>query len=143
MLDTAATTLAATDDKPSATLATARAVEYDAGDVERFMRLVDKLPCGCWFFTGSRSRGAGNKKWYGTFYVRGMGRIRAHRFSCEAIGGKGPLPAGWHRDHICTFSLCVNPSCIDYVSHDENQRRKIERQKGSDLNASIEPNAIL
>jgi hypothetical protein len=27
------------------------------------MALVDKLPSGCWYWTGSRSRGAGNKKY--------------------------------------------------------------------------------
>ena len=38
-------------------------------DIARFMVNVDKLPCGCWFWQGGRSRGAGNKKWYGSFWV--------------------------------------------------------------------------
>lgn len=53
-----------------------------------------------------------------------MGRVRAHRFACEAIGLKGPLPKGHDRDHTCRFSLCVNPDCIEYVTKKVNQERK-------------------
>lgn len=97
-------------------------------DVARFMSFVDILPCGCWFWTGARSRGAGNRKWYGTFNAgagRG-GRVRAHRYACEVIADRGPLPPGHHRDHTCKFSLCVNPfKCIEYVTHEVNQQRKV------------------
>lgn len=95
-------------------------------DIARFMSFVDRLPCGCWFWTGARSRGRGNKKWYGSFWVAGR-TVRAHRFSCEVLGSKGILPEGYHRDHLCRFSLCVNPDCIEYVTHEENERRKKER----------------
>lgn len=104
---------------------------YTPADVDRFMRLVDKLPCGCWFWLGSRSRGAGNRKWYGTFYVGGR-RLRALKFSCEAIGLKGPLPPGYERDHKCVFSLCVNPDCVEYVTRAENTRRRDSRRRERD-----------
>lgn len=100
---------------------------YDEEDLVRFLRFVDKLPNGCWFWTGARSRGTGNKKWYGSFGVKGK-VVRAHRFSCEALGGKGPLPAGHHRDHTCVFSLCVNYDHIEYVTHKGNQERKVARR---------------
>ena len=48
--------------------------------------------------------------------------------ACEAVGGRPPLPKGWHRDHECCFSMCVNEAHIVYVTHEENQRRKLERR---------------
>lgn len=104
-------------------------------DIARFMKHVDKLPNGCWFWTGARSRGQGNKKWYGTFYVnRKVGRVRAHRFACEVIGGKGALPKGFDRDHICCFSLCVNPECLEYVPKALNQSRRLDRRRSEKEN---------
>jgi hypothetical protein len=99
---------------------------WTAADVTRFMSYVDKLPCGCWFWTGGRSRGAGNKKWYGSFSVDGQS-IRAHRFSAVAIGGQRELEPGEHRDHKCVFSLCVNPDCLEIVLREVNQHRKMQR----------------
>lgn len=96
-------------------------------DIARFFKYVDKLPNGCWFWTGARSRGSGNRKWYGSFGVKGT-VVRAHRFSAEVLGGQGPLPQGSHRDHTCVFSLCVNPEHIEYVTPEENQRRKTSRK---------------
>lgn len=89
-------------------------------DIKRFMSFVDILPNGCWFWTGARSRGKGNKKWYGSFSLQGR-TIRAHRFSCEILGKK-KLLLGHHRGHVCMFSLCVNPEHITIISKEENQR---------------------
>lgn len=97
-------------------------------DIDRFMTYVDKLPCGCWFYTGARSRGQGNLKWYDSFRV-GKRVVRAHRFADEVIAGRGPLPKGMHRDHKCEFSLCVNPDCIERVTHAENETRKQARRR--------------
>lgn len=105
-------------------------LEFTEADVRRFMSYVEKLPSGCWFWTGARSRGKGNKKWYGSFRL-GRRTIRAHRFSCEAIGKMGPLPEGHDREHACVFSLCVNPGCIEYVTKQVNHERKIERRKAA------------
>lgn len=92
-------------------------------DIDRFMRHVDKLPSGCWFWTGARSRGRGNRKWYGSFRVGGR-VVRAHRFSCDVLGGR-TCPPGHHRDHTCRFSLCVNFEHLEIVTHEENQKRKL------------------
>lgn len=102
-------------------------------DIERFYRYVDKLPNGCWFWTGARSRGKGNKKWYGSFHVRdpetGKSRtVRAHRFACEVLGGKD-CPPEHDRDHTCVFSLCVNFDHIDILHKDEHKKRREERKR--------------
>jgi len=89
----------------------------------RFMSYVDVLPNGCWFWTGARSRGDGNSKWYGSFWHDGTS-IRAHRFAHDVIGGK-VCPPGWHRDHTCRFSLCVCPDHIEAVPPEVNQERKV------------------
>lgn len=114
------------------------ALHFTPADVNRFMGYVLQLPgrlilpegrvtSACWPWLGARSRGSGNRLWYGSFRL-GRRTVRAHRFSCEAVAGLPPLPEGWHRDHICVFSLCVNPEHIEYVSSEENQQRKMGRQ---------------
>lgn len=94
--------------------------------VLRFYKFVDILSNGCWFWTGARSRGKGNKKWYGSFRYKGKS-IRAHRFACDVIGGK-LCPPGWHRDHLCVFSLCVNPDHLNPMPREKNQEHKVERR---------------
>ena len=97
-------------------------------DIARFMDKVDKLPNGCWFYTGARSRGGTSskrkwsQKWYGSFYLNGT-TVRAHRFSSEVFN-KDECPKGYARDHLCEFSLCVNPEHIEVVTNEENIRRK-------------------
>lgn len=99
---------------------------YTAEDKKRFMSFVDKLPSGCWFWTGARSRGKGNRKWYGTFWTKGKGSIRAHRFACEAFKGQ-ECPPGHDRSHLCHFSMCVNPDHIIIEPKAVNQGRKLQR----------------
>lgn len=103
-------------------------IEATSDDIARFMRYVERLPSGCWYWTGARSRGRGNRKWYGSFRLHGR-TVRAHRFAAEVLGGL-ECPPGCHRDHTCEFSMCVNPAHIEIVSHCENQRRKVERRAG-------------
>lgn len=108
-------------------------LHYNSKDLERFFKYVEKLPNGCWFWTGARSRGKGNRKWYGSFRL-GKTTVRAHRFASEALSGH-ECPPGHHRDHECCFSLCVNPSHIKVVTHAKNQELKVirlaERRTGS------------
>ena len=96
-------------------------------DIARFLSYVDKLPNGCWFWTGARSRGKGNKKWYGSFRYQGV-TVRAHRFASEHLAGC-PCPPGHHRDHSCVFSLCVCPDHIVVMTREQNQKLKLERKK--------------
>lgn len=92
-------------------------------DIDRFMDKVDILPNGCWYWTGGRSRGGGNSKWYSSFSLNGNS-VRGHRFSSEVFN-KDECPDGHHRDHLCSFSMCVAPHHIEVVTKEENQRRKI------------------
>lgn len=102
--------------------------DADPDDIARFMSYVDKLPGGCWYWAGARSRGKGNKKWYGSFYCGGK-VYRAHRWAAVNIGGQRELQKGEHRDHTCHFSMCVNPAHLEIVTHEENQLRKMRRKK--------------
>ena len=96
-------------------------------DIKRFFKYVDKLPNGCWFWTGARSRGKGNRKWYGSFRLAGR-TVRAHRFASEVLGGE-ECPPEHDRDHKCCFSLCVNPDHIEVVHKRINQERKVARRR--------------
>lgn len=95
-------------------------------DKRRFMSYVVKHPCGCWFWIGGRSRGKGNKAWYSSFWVDG--RTRRGHIVAAVMFGNGHT-SGHHEDHTCNFTLCVNPEHIETVTHAENQRRKIARQR--------------
>ena len=104
-------------------------IQFTQKDIDRFLSYVEKLPNGCHFWTGARSRGKGNRKWYGSFRV-GRKVVRAHRFACEALANPPkPCPPEHDRDHTCLFSLCVNPDHLEVVHKTENQRRKIARRK--------------
>lgn len=110
-------------------------------DIKRFMSYVDKLPNGCWYWTGGRSRGKGNRKWYGTFRV-GKRSVRAHRFSSEVLNGD-ECPEGYDRDHKCCFSMCVNPAHIKVVTKARNQQLKMERLKCMTSSLSVEGYLVL
>lgn len=98
-------------------------------DIDRFMAKVDKLPNSCWYWMGGRSKGKGNRKTYGSFTVNGT-TVRAHRFAMEVFS-RIECPPGHHRDHTCCFSMCVNPDHLELVSHEENQRRKVEKREAA------------
>lgn len=103
-------------------------------EIDRFMSFVEKLPNGCWFWAGARSRGKGNRKWYGSFRRSSkkgkVGRVvRAHVYACDVLGGKGPPPPGHERDHRCRFSLCVRPEHFEIVPGDVNRQRRHEKRE--------------
>jgi hypothetical protein len=106
-------------------------------DIDRFFKYVEKLPgrlilpdgretSACHVWTGARSRGRGNKKWYGSFRL-GKTSVRAHRFSCEVIGKK-ECPPEHDRDHLCCFTLCVNDEHLEIVPKRVNHDRRMERR---------------
>lgn len=90
-------------------------------DIERFLGKVDKLPNGCWYWNGARSKGRG-KKWYGSFHIANR-TVRAHRFSSEVFN-EDECPPDHHRDHLCCFSMCVAPEHIEVVPQEINQARR-------------------
>lgn len=110
--------------------------EVSQADIERFFKYVEKLPNGCWFWNGARTKGKGNKKWYGSFKIKVKGKrktIKAHAYSCDVIAKRGPLPPGHERDHTCKFSLCVNHEHIEVVTKQVNGARRWEGRRKSGL----------
>lgn len=78
-------------------------------------------------YHGAKSRGKGNKAWYGSFWTKGK-TVRAHKFFAVAILGQRPRPNREDElDHLCYNTRCV--SCISCVPGEVNQKRIRRRSK--------------
>jgi hypothetical protein len=76
---------------------------------------------GCWMWDGPISTSG-----YGRLMVGsrndGTRRIAyAHRFFYETF--VGPIPSGFHLDHLCKCRLCVNPAHLEAVTPKVNVER--------------------
>lgn len=85
--------------------------------IERFMKFVEVQPDGCWKWTGHI-----DSEGYGRFKLNGRWRL-AHCVSHEIH--KGNVPDGLEIDHVCRHRWCVNPDCLEAVTHAENMRRGV------------------
>lgn len=99
---------------------------------DRFAAHIDAPgPFECWCWKGAKSIGGQKNKTnhapYGTFTIdRKLGFVvRAHIFMLEAAGIF--VPPGWHRNHTCHNTLCLNPLHIEPVTAEENYA---DRRKG-------------
>jgi hypothetical protein len=65
---------------------------------------------------------ATNGRGYGQINIGGGVRRQAHRLAYELF--VGPIPPGYHIDHLCRTPLCINPAHLEAVSQSENNRRE-------------------
>ena len=88
-----------------------------------FQRLAAQ-PNGCWVWKGSKTvQGYGNTTlWVGRGVVdRGQIVIGVHRLMHELF--TGPIPDGYHVDHLCRNPSCANPAHLEAVTAAENNHR--------------------
>lgn len=100
-------------------------------DLERMLEDLDKTTLdGCWLRTKWISRSNG----YASFYLlEGRTRVGAHRAAYELM--VGPIPVGYHVDHLChgwddtcfqtecLHRRCVNPAHLEAVTPQMNRIR--------------------
>ena len=91
--------------------------------IERFVRKIDfhSSPIGCWIWKGCFGGYQKLSRSYGRFYVNGKNPM-AHRFSFEYFN-KINIPDGFHIDHLCCNTKCVNPNHFELVTERENMLR--------------------
>jgi len=85
---------------------------------QAFRDKVQLLDDGCWEWTGATV--TSKKISYGQFRYQEKTCL-AHRVSYEILVEK--VPDGLELDHLCRNSLCVNPSHVEPVTHQENCQR--------------------
>lgn len=88
--------------------------------------VVDPLT-GCRIWTGRKRKRKGGCE-DGAINLRINGRHvtrAAHRVSFEEFNG--PIPEGYEVDHCCVNSLCIEPTHLEAVTHDENIKRRDQR----------------
>jgi len=93
---------------------------------ERFFARVNKIPGGCWEWTGPLEPSGYARCWGGT-------KERAHRFSWMIYNG--PIPEGMLVLHKCDNKKCVNPDHLFLGTQLDNMRDKVE--KGRHVSLSL------
>lgn len=82
---------------------------------DRVLEKIEVAPSGCWLWTaGLLHDGYAALWWDGACQ-------RAHRVIYELL--VGPIPEGLEPDHTCRVKHCVNPDCLEPVTHAENVAR--------------------
>lgn len=87
---------------------------------DRFFAKVERGSIkDCWTWTGHvQSNG------YGQFSIDTK-PLPAHRYAYELL--VGPIPDGFHIDHLCNNRRCVNPTLLEAVTQGENNQRMWDR----------------
>lgn len=107
--------------------------------VKRFCDYVDKIPGGCWLWTGPLGGGG-----YGAFGAarsscrsyREIGEVYVHRISW--VAHFGPIPEGLWVLHKCDTPLCINPDHLFLGTNKDNSSDR--KQKGRNPNRRGEAN---
>ena len=70
--------------------------------IEELLDKVVVCMSGCWIWTGGDSGEHGRGAHYGRILRPGTrNAMAAHRYVYERFSDKGPIPPGWHVDHVC------------------------------------------
>lgn len=86
----------------------------------------------CWIWQLSFTAGYGQRQFDGRRYV-------AHRWMYEQR--VGPVPDGMHLDHLCGQPDCVNPSHLEPVTAQTNNRRSRATKLTADVVREIKRRA--
>lgn len=84
--------------------------------IERALRKVEADENGCWIFTGCT-----DPHGYGHIGFATGETGLVHRLVYEFY--VGPIPDGYHIDHLCKVPSCCNPQHLEAVTPQENYRR--------------------
>jgi HNH endonuclease len=86
---------------------------------ERFYEKIEKMPSGCWHWTGALHK-------FGYGMMSDWPKVkRAHRVSYEIHCG--PIPDGLLVRHKCDNKICVNPDHLELGTKRDNARDAVER----------------
>lgn len=84
--------------------------------LNRILQSVKWTSSGCWVYWAKPNAG-------GYARIQRHGKvIYVHRFTYSML--RGPIPEGFHLDHLCRVTACCNPWHLEVVTPEENRRRQ-------------------
>lgn len=97
--------------------------------MRRFIAKLLIVPKGCWLWQAAKTPNG-----YGVMGNGGgkeEGNSLVHRLAYEHW--KGPIPEGLHIDHLCKVRECANPTHLEAVTQQENNRRQVHANRVKEM----------